>query len=342
MSRFSFTASIVSQASASAVCPSPTPAPASAPNTPLYTRRTSTKPTWRHPSSAMPRNSAPLSLSTVPSANSISSRPGTRSTPAAPPSWPTPAISSSALSPPSSTNSIPMTNRWPSTSAISLARSLRDESWLCSGKKRCHPYKEGNTSGILMRKVSNNASRQQRIQMHGEVIHRSPARFGHIFGPGTLLTIEERRCVANLYALFPADFYNAMARRNRRDHRKHLAVNPYLRALRRHPRPTIRVPHRQRRHPHIFLNQIRPVVSRAVACPQLLHVRHLRFQADGWPQVHHAGVTKFVLRINPVNRHPRPHHIQERVGALEKSEARSRMLLPERDAFLFQRAARFV
>src|SRR6267142_5475666 len=114
---------------------------------------------------------------------------------------------------------------------FSIARSLRDESWLCSGKTSRYSYKEGNTKGILMGRVSNNASRQERIQMHGQVIHRRPARFGHIFGPGALLCIEERRRVPNLGAFFPADLYDAMARRNRRNHRKKFAVDSHLRAL---------------------------------------------------------------------------------------------------------------
>src|SRR3989449_8540395 len=113
-------------ASDSAVCPSPTPSLASAPNTPPSTRKTSTKPTLLPPSSETPRNSAPRSLSTAPSANSINSKPGTKSTPAAPPSWPTPATCSSAPSPPSSTTSIPNSQTNPRSSPTSLAPSATD------------------------------------------------------------------------------------------------------------------------------------------------------------------------------------------------------------------------
>jgi hypothetical protein len=55
------------------------------------------------------------------------------------------------------------------------------------------------------------AARQERIEVHGEVVDGGAASFGDILGPRAGLPIEEGGGVADLDALFPADSHDAMA-----------------------------------------------------------------------------------------------------------------------------------
>jgi hypothetical protein len=71
----------------------------------------------------------------------------------------------------------------PSEPRWSLCRSglsLHSQSWLCLRQIRGGCYKEGTAKSL---NPLNDSPRQERIQMHGEVIDRSPARLGHIFRP---------------------------------------------------------------------------------------------------------------------------------------------------------------
>jgi len=67
--------------------------------------------------------------------------------------------------------------------------------------------------------------------VHGEVVNGSAAGFGDILGATARLRVKEGSDVADLDALLPSHFDDAMARRNRGDNGIQIAVDADLCAL---------------------------------------------------------------------------------------------------------------
>src|SRR5260370_29471257 len=193
------------------------------------------------------------------------------------------------------------------------------------------------------------------MEMHGEIVDRGASGCGDVLGPRAGLPIEKGGEGAEFDALFvftcdrqavDADLHDAVAGGDGRDDRIKVAVDANLRTLFARECgvawPAIGVAYGQRGYPDIVLRDVGAVVASAVAFAQFFHVDDASLQADRRAEIHDRGAAKFVFGIDAVNRHARAHHIQERVGMLEKTEAGSGVFFAEGDAFFFEESAGFV
>src|SRR4029077_11696991 len=212
-------------------------------------------------------------------------------------------------------------------------RSRRANSWL--GRPHSIPVKD-------MRFGSHDSPGQQGIQVHGQVVDGRAAGFGDVFRARALLGIEEGCGVADFYALFAADFDDAMAGGYGGDYGIEFAIDADLGAFGRSAWPAIRVAYGQGGHPDFVFGDVCAVVAGAVALAEFLHVDHASFEAEGRAKIHYAGVAQFVFGIDAVDGHAGADHIEESVGMLEEREAGGGVFFAENDAFLFERAARLL
>src|SRR5438874_9605228 len=188
----------------------------------------------------------------------------------------------------------------------------------------------------------NDATGEQGIEMHGEVVDGGAAGFGDVFRARAGLGVEEYRDIADLDFFFGADLDDTVTGGNRGNDGIKFAVDANFGAFRGNAGPAVGVADRNGGDPHVVLGHVRAVVAGALPFAQFFGIDDASFEADGRAKIEDVGVTKFVFGIDAVDGHAGTNHVEERVGMLKEAEAGGGVLFAEGDGFFFECGAGFV